>query len=73
MNGCGCAFWVQIMGSALVGVAAWGQQNSAYLHELIPEGGFNLAIAAGSMLLIISIAGVVGTAASFYKCASCRV
>lgn len=60
----------QIMGSALVGVASWGQQHQAQLSGIVPEGGFNLAIAAGSILLIISVSGVIGTLASFYKCST---
>ena len=58
---------MQIMGSALVGVASWGQQNSSSLKAIIPADGFNLAIAAGSILIIISVSGVVGTIVSFYK------
>ncbi len=58
---------LQIMGSALVGVASWGQRNSAELNAIVHEDGFNLAIAAGSILIIISVSGVVGTLVSFYK------
>jgi hypothetical protein len=58
---------VQILGSAILAVASWGQQRSEYLHTLVPEDGFNLAIAAGAILLVVSISGVVGTLGSYYK------
>lgn len=60
------------MACALLAVASWGQRNSSYLKAIIPAAGFNVAIAAGSILLIISISGVIGTVGSFYKYAFTR-